>query len=82
MADNRSDPIALWQKMMGEMGKGFNPFARPAPTPTMFCSAMPTLTKRSGNFDLKFFSFVDDMESFTTAQMSGSSAAMASRVRE
>jgi hypothetical protein len=27
MTDKSNDPIALWQKMISEMGKGFNPFA-------------------------------------------------------
>src|SRR5579862_4773107 len=27
MADKSSDPLALWQKMMGEMEKGYNAFA-------------------------------------------------------
>jgi hypothetical protein len=27
MTDKSNDPIALWQRMISEMGKGFNPFA-------------------------------------------------------
>jgi SMC interacting uncharacterized protein involved in chromosome segregation len=30
MADNSSDPVAIWQKMIGEMEKGFNSFANQA----------------------------------------------------
>jgi hypothetical protein len=30
MADKGSDPFALWQKMVGEMEKGFNTFANQA----------------------------------------------------
>ena len=30
MADKSSDPLALWQKMIGEMEKGFNAFANQA----------------------------------------------------
>ncbi len=29
MADKTSDPLVLWQKMFGEMQKGFASFARP-----------------------------------------------------
>ncbi len=30
MADKSNDPVALWQKMIGEMEKGFNAFANQA----------------------------------------------------
>ena len=30
MADQSNDPLALWQKMIGEMEKGFNAFANQA----------------------------------------------------
>jgi len=30
MADKNSDPVALWQQMIGEMEKGFNAFATKA----------------------------------------------------
>jgi len=30
MADNSTDPVAIWQNMMGEMEKGFNAFATKA----------------------------------------------------
>jgi hypothetical protein len=30
MADNSSDPVAIWQNMIGEMEKGFNSFATQA----------------------------------------------------
>src|ERR1700754_1016646 len=30
MADKGNDPVAMWQKMMGEMEKGFNSFANQA----------------------------------------------------
>jgi len=54
------------------------PLANPAPTPTMFCSAIPTFTKRSGNFSLKFLSFADDSESLATAHTRSSAAAISS----
>src|ERR1700749_581380 len=58
------------------------PFARPLPTPIMFCSAIPTFTKRSGKRDRKFFSLVDETESLTTAQILGLAAARSSSVFE
>src|SRR6202161_3299424 len=30
MADKSHDPVAIWQNMIGEMEKGFNPFANKA----------------------------------------------------
>jgi BMFP domain-containing protein YqiC len=30
MSDKSNDPIAMWQNMLGEMGKGFNAFANQA----------------------------------------------------
>ena len=41
--------------------------ARPALTPTRFCSAMPTLISRSGNLRLNSLRFEEPTESFTTA---------------
>jgi SMC interacting uncharacterized protein involved in chromosome segregation len=40
MADKGSDPIALWQKMVGEMEKGFNAFANQAMSSPEFSRAM------------------------------------------
>jgi SMC interacting uncharacterized protein involved in chromosome segregation len=41
MADNNSsDPFALWQKMIGEMEKGFNAFANQAMVSSQFSKAM------------------------------------------
>ncbi len=40
MADKGSDPIALWQKMVGEMEKGFNAFANQAMSSPEFSKAM------------------------------------------
>src|ERR1035437_10047143 len=54
------------------------PLAKPAPTPTMFCSAIPTFTKRSGNLAPKFVSMVEETESFTTTHMRESCSAIAS----
>ena len=40
MADKGSDPVALWQKMIGEMEKGFNSFANQAMTSPEFSKVM------------------------------------------
>ncbi len=40
MADNSNDPFALWQKMIGEMEKGFNAFANQAMVSSQFSKAM------------------------------------------
>jgi len=40
MADKTNDPLALWQKMMGEMEKGFNAFANQAMASPQFSKAM------------------------------------------
>ena len=40
MADNSNDPFALWQKMIGEMEKGFNAFANQAMASSQFSKAM------------------------------------------
>ena len=56
------------------------PLASPALAPTMFCSAMPTLTKRSGNRSRNPFSLVEPTESFTTAHTRSSPSAISSSV--
>jgi hypothetical protein len=40
MADKGSDPVALWQKMIGEMEKGFNTFANQTMSSPEFSKAM------------------------------------------
>ncbi|MBR0859352.1 hypothetical protein [Bradyrhizobium liaoningense] len=40
MTDKTHDPVAMWQKMMGEMEKGFNAFANQAMTSPEFSQAM------------------------------------------
>jgi hypothetical protein len=40
MADKSNDPVALWQKMIGEMEKGFNAFANQAMTSPQFSQAL------------------------------------------
>ncbi len=40
MTDKSNDPLALWQKMIGEMEKGFNAFANQAMVSPQFSKAM------------------------------------------
>jgi hypothetical protein len=40
MTDKNTDPVALWQKMVGEMEKGFNSFATKAMETPEFSQAM------------------------------------------
>ena len=40
MADKSNEPLALWQKMMGEMEKGFNAFANQAMASPQFSKAV------------------------------------------
>jgi hypothetical protein len=40
MTDKSSDPVALWQKMIGEMEKGFNAFANRTMTSPEFSKSM------------------------------------------
>lgn len=40
MTDKINDPVAMWQKMVGEMEKGFNSFANEAMSSPEFSQAM------------------------------------------
>ena len=40
MTDKNNDPIAMWQKMVGEMEKGFNSFANQAMSSPEFSQAV------------------------------------------
>jgi hypothetical protein len=40
MSEKSNDPVALWQKMLGEMEKGFNSFANQALSSPEFSKAM------------------------------------------
>ncbi|MBB4425182.1 hypothetical protein GGD66_003739 [Bradyrhizobium sp. CIR48] len=40
MTDKTNDPVAMWQKMVGEMEKGFNSFANQAMSSPEFSRAM------------------------------------------
>ena len=56
------------------------PLARPAATPTMSCSAIPTLISRSGKRSWNVPSLLDPTESLTTATTRGSAAASSTSV--
>src|SRR5215469_16415821 len=55
------------------------PFASPLPIPTMFCSAMPTLTNREGYFPMKSFIFAEESESLITTHTRVSCSAISSK---
>ena len=40
MTDKTNDPVAMWQKMVGDMEKGFNTFANQAMSSPEFSQAM------------------------------------------
>jgi hypothetical protein len=60
MVEKGSDPIALWQKMIGEMEKGFSSFANQALAPQLAratdqAGAVPTAAqKQLGDFMEKY----------------------------
>ena len=56
------------------------PLARPAATPTMSCSAMPTLISRSGKAFLNASSLLEPTESLTTPTMRWSASARSASV--
>ena len=56
------------------------PLASPDATPTMSCSAMPTLISRSGNAFRKLFSLLDPTESLTTPTIRWSASASSASV--
>ena len=47
MADNSNDPIAMWQNVISEMGKGFSSFASQAMAASS--QAQPTATSQAGD---------------------------------
>ena len=47
MADNSNDPIAMWQNVMSEMGKGFSSFASQAMAASS--QSRPTATSQAGD---------------------------------
>jgi len=47
MADNSNDPIAMWQNVISEMGKGFSSFASQAMAASS--QSRPTATSQAGD---------------------------------
>jgi hypothetical protein len=54
MADKGSDPVALWQTMIGEMEKGFNAFANQTMTSPEFSKAMNQASGASAGAQKQF----------------------------
>jgi hypothetical protein len=59
MADKGSDPIALWQKMVGEMEKGFNAFANQTMSSPEFSKAMNQAGGASAGAQKQFGEFME-----------------------
>src|SRR5262245_61411729 len=75
MADKGSDPIALWQKMVGEMEKGFNAFANQTMSSPEFSRAMNQAGGVSAGAQKQFGDFMEkylvNMNLPSRAQMVG-----------
>jgi hypothetical protein len=75
MADKGSDPIALWQKMVGEMEKGFNAFANQTMSSPEFSKAMNQAGGASAGAQKQFGEFMEkylvNMNLPSRAQMVG-----------
>ena len=75
MADKGSDPVALWQKMIGEMEKGFNSFANQAMASPEFSKAMNQAGNVSAGAQKQFGDFMEkyllNMNLPSRAQMIG-----------
>jgi hypothetical protein len=59
MADKSSDPVALWQNMIGEMEKGFNAFANQAMSSPQFSKAMNQAGGASAGAQKQFSDFME-----------------------
>ena len=59
MADKGSDPVALWQTMIGEMEKGFNAFANQTMTSPEFSKAMNQAGGASAGAQKQFGDFME-----------------------
>ena len=81
MADKGSDPVAMWQKMIGEMEKGFNAFANQAMTSPEFSKAMNQAGGATAGAQKQFGDFMEkyllNMNLPSRAQMVG----MAERIQ-
>jgi hypothetical protein len=75
MADKGSDPVALWQKMVGEMEKGFNAFANQTMSSPEFSKAMNQAGGASAGAQKQFNEFMEkyllNMNLPSSAQMVG-----------
>jgi hypothetical protein len=75
MADKGSDPVALWQKMIGEMEKGFNSFANQTMSSPEFSKAMNQAGNVSAGAQKQFGDFMEkyllNMNLPSRAQMVG-----------
>jgi hypothetical protein len=75
MADKGSDPVAMWQKMIGEMEKGFNAFANQAMSSPEFSKAVNQAGGASAGAQKQFGDFMEkyllNMNLPSRAQMIG-----------
>ena len=75
MADKGSDPVALWQKMIGEMEKGFNALANQTMSSPEFSKAMNQAGNVSAGAQKQFGDFMEkyllNMNLPSRAQMIG-----------
>jgi hypothetical protein len=75
MADKGSDPVALWQKMIGEMEKGFNAFANQTMASPEFSRAMNQAGGANAGAQKQFGDFMEkyllNMNLPSRAQMIG-----------
>ena len=75
MADKSSDPVALWQQMIGEMEKGFNAFANQTMTSPEFSKAMNQARGATAGAQKQFGDFMEkyllNMNLPSRAQMIG-----------
>ena len=75
MADKGSDPVALWQKMIGEMEKGFNSFANQTMSSPEFSKAMNQAGGATAGAQKQFGEFMEkyllNMNLPSRAQMIG-----------
>ena len=75
MADKGSDPVALWQKMIGEMEKGYNSFANQTMSSPEFSKAMNQAGNASAGAQKQFGDFMEkyllNMNLPSRAQMVG-----------
>ena len=59
MADKSSDPVALWQNMIGEMEKGFNAFANQAMASPQFSKAVNQVGGATAGAQKQFGEFME-----------------------